>query len=111
MFGKILYISDNMAYIENKMKDDVSSDLLNLHLIFEKDDHKILSEITEVNLRNDKFFVRNMFLQLKVTIARLRYGICLKNGLLSEDRFFLFFGSNGRRFDFYRWASETYRGY
>ena len=37
-----------MAYIENKMKDDVSSDLLNLHLIFEKDDHKILSEITEV---------------------------------------------------------------
>mgnify|MGYP000000564713 FL=1 len=48
MFGKILYISDNMAYIENKMTDDVSSDLLNLHLIFEKDDHKILSEITEV---------------------------------------------------------------
>ena len=48
MFGKILYISDNIAYIENKMNDDVSSDLLNLHLIFEKDNHKILSEITEV---------------------------------------------------------------
>ena len=48
MFGKILYLSDNIGYIENKMTDDVSADLLNLHLIFENGDHKVLSEITEV---------------------------------------------------------------
>ena len=48
MFGKILYVSDNIAYIENKIPEDVGSDLLNLHLIFENGDQKILSEITEV---------------------------------------------------------------
>lgn len=48
MFGKILYISDNIAYIENKVTEDVSDDLLNKNLIFENGDHKILSEITEV---------------------------------------------------------------
>lgn len=48
MFGKILYISDNMAFIENKMTEDVGSDLLNLHLVFEQGDHKVLSEITEI---------------------------------------------------------------
>jgi len=48
MFGKILYISDNIAFIENKMTEDAGSDLLNLHLVFEKGDHKVLSEITEI---------------------------------------------------------------
>lgn len=48
MFGKILYLSDNIGYIENKMTEDVSADLLNLHLIFEQGEHKVLSEITEV---------------------------------------------------------------
>ncbi|NMA51159.1 MAG: DUF87 domain-containing protein [Mollicutes bacterium] len=48
MFGKILYLSDNVAYVENKINDDLSGDLLNLHLIFEHGDQKILGEITEV---------------------------------------------------------------
>ncbi len=48
MFGKILYVSDNIAYIENKITEDTGTDLLNLHLIFEHGDQKILSEITEV---------------------------------------------------------------
>ena len=49
MFGKILYISDNIAYIENKITEDVEGDLLNLNLIFEHGDQKILGEIVEVN--------------------------------------------------------------
>ena len=56
MFGKILYVSDNIAYIENKIPEDVGSDLLNLHLIFENGDQKILSEITEV--REDQIRVK-----------------------------------------------------
>jgi len=48
VFGKILYISDNIALIENKMTEDVTADLLNLHLIFENGDHRILGEITEI---------------------------------------------------------------
>ena len=48
MFGKILYISDNIALIENKGLDDFKGDLLNLHLIFEHDGQKLLGEIEEI---------------------------------------------------------------
>lgn len=48
MFGKILYISDNSAYIENKNMDEMKGDLLNLHLIFEHEDQKLLGEIVEI---------------------------------------------------------------
>ena len=48
MFGKILYISDNKAYIENLGNNDTNSDLMNLHLIFENGDSKILGEIVEI---------------------------------------------------------------
>ncbi len=48
MFGKILYLSDNKAFIENKGNTFAGGDLLNLHLIFENGDSKILGEIVEV---------------------------------------------------------------
>ena len=44
----------------------------------------LIGEVTGAALRDDKFFVKQMFLQLKVTIARLKYGIVFKNGLLSQ---------------------------
>ena len=49
MFGKILYISDNTAYIENKIDSNYNVDLLNLHVIFEHNGHRILGEIVEIN--------------------------------------------------------------
>lgn len=55
MFGRILYISDNMAYIESKGANDINSDLLNLHLIFENENQKILGEIIEI--KDDKIQV------------------------------------------------------
>ncbi len=55
MFGKLLYISDNIAYIENKNAEDIHGDLLNLHLIFEHDDQHILGEIVEI--KDDKIEV------------------------------------------------------
>ncbi len=48
MFGKILYISDNVAFIENLGGSEAAGDLLNLHLIFENGDQKILGEIVEL---------------------------------------------------------------
>ncbi len=48
MFGRILYISDNKAFIENLGGSEASGDLLNLHLIFEHGDQKILGEIVEL---------------------------------------------------------------
>ena len=49
MFGKILYISDNIAHVENKMNRDVAADLMNIHVIFEAKDQRILGEIVELN--------------------------------------------------------------
>ena len=48
MFGKILYLSDNKAFIENKGADMSGTDLLNFHLIFENGESRILGEIVEI---------------------------------------------------------------
>lgn len=49
MLGKILYVNDNIAEIEYKGSNEASGDLLNCHLVFEKDQQKILGEIVEIN--------------------------------------------------------------
>ena len=49
MFGKILYISDNIAHVENKMNRDIVADLMNVHVIFEAPNQRILGEIIELN--------------------------------------------------------------
>jgi len=49
MFGKILYISDNIAHVENKMNRDVVADLMNIHVIFEAPNQRILGEVVELN--------------------------------------------------------------
>ncbi|MBE6140597.1 MAG: DUF87 domain-containing protein [Firmicutes bacterium] len=56
MFGRILYISDNIAYIENKTSIETNNDLINLHLIFENEGQKILGEIVEIE--GDKIKVK-----------------------------------------------------
>lgn len=51
MFGKILYINDNIAHVENlnSQNTDAQSDLMNMHVIFESNDQRILGEVTEFN--------------------------------------------------------------
>ena len=49
MFGKILYISDNIAHVENKVGSSEVGDLMNLHVIFEGNNERILGEINEIN--------------------------------------------------------------
>ena len=49
MFGKIMYISDNIAHVENLGSGNASADLMNVNVIFEANDQRILGEITEVN--------------------------------------------------------------
>ena len=49
MFGKILYISDNVAFIANNIDAALNNDLLNLHVIFENNNNRILGEIVEIN--------------------------------------------------------------
>lgn len=49
MFGKIKYISENIAIIENLGGNTGTSDLMNVNVIFEAPDQRILGEITEIN--------------------------------------------------------------
>lgn len=50
MFGKILFINDNIAHVENINQGvENASDLMNMHVIFESNGQKILGEVTEFN--------------------------------------------------------------
>jgi len=52
MFGKIEMISKNFAIVSLKHNEEIMKDLLNVHVVFEDDDKKILGEIEEIN-KND----------------------------------------------------------
>lgn len=49
IFGRILYISDNIAHVENVSKDTITADLMNIHVVFEDKDQRILGEVVELN--------------------------------------------------------------
>ena len=49
MFGKIVYISDNIAHIEIPTGTPVAMNLMNMHVIFEDDKKKILGEVEDVS--------------------------------------------------------------
>ena len=42
MFGKILYISDSMAYVQNLAGSNVQGDLMIMHVIFVSNCERIL---------------------------------------------------------------------
>ena len=47
MFGKIVYISDNEAHVQVG-NSEVSTNLMNMHVIFEDDKKKILGEVEDI---------------------------------------------------------------
>ena len=49
MFGKILYIGESEAHVENLIKDASSADLMNVNVIFEDSKGTILGEVEELN--------------------------------------------------------------
>lgn len=49
MFGKIVYISDNVAHIEIPAGTPVAMNLMNMHVIFEDDLKKILGEVEDIS--------------------------------------------------------------
>lgn len=48
MFGKIVYIGDSEAHVENLQKEAAAADLMNLNVIFEEQDQRILGEVFEL---------------------------------------------------------------
>lgn len=49
MFGKIMYISDSIAHISIPQGTPVNMDLLNMHVIFEDGERKVLGEVEDVS--------------------------------------------------------------
>ncbi len=54
MFGKIKYISEAAAHVENNLSANETTDLMNVHVIFEAPNQRILGEISEINPDNIK---------------------------------------------------------
>lgn len=48
MFGKIIYINDNLAHVEVQNGVPVNEDLMNMHVIFEDEKKKILGEVADI---------------------------------------------------------------
>ena len=66
MFGKIIYISDNVAHIEIPEGTPIAENLMNMHVVFEDHAKKILGEIEDIDTKVIKIrflgeFVGNSF--------------------------------------------------
>ena len=48
MFGKIKFISGNVAHVETVCSAEEMGDLMNVHVVFEEKDQAILGEVEEV---------------------------------------------------------------
>ena len=48
MFGKIVYIGESEAHVENLQKDTASADLMNVNVIFEAPNQRIRGEVQEL---------------------------------------------------------------
>ena len=48
MFGKIVYIGDSEAHVENLQKEASEADLMNVNVIFEENNQRILGEVFEL---------------------------------------------------------------
>ncbi len=90
MFGKILFISDNIAHIENISHNNLNADLMNIHVVFESLNDKILGEIIEINpdIIKIKFlgeYINNKFINGVLRKPQLSSKIRVINGIeLSE---------------------------
>ena len=49
MLGKIIYISNNMAHVKVPPNVKVSTNLMNMHVIFEDEKKKVLGEIDDIS--------------------------------------------------------------
>lgn len=81
MFEKIVYISDRSANVKLKEGTAVTINLMNLHLIFEDKDKKILGEVDDM----DKDIVKARFLG-EIVNGRLYGGVIRKPSLDASIR-------------------------
>lgn len=111
MFGKILYISDTKAYIENKGSEYLANDLLNIHLVFENNAQKILGEITEIREKEIEVKFLGEF-----TGNQYRQGVIRKASfndkvrIINQGELLLLIGTESAK-SFLLGESATYKGF
>ncbi len=111
MFGKIVYISDNMAHVEVPQDRPLSTDLMNMHVVFEDEDKKILGEVEDISATLIKIrflgeFVNNKFIGGVLRKPKLTSTI----RMVREDEVKLFLGTEGKG-TFLLGTSPLYSGY
>ena len=95
MFGKIVYINDNLAHVEVKDGVPVNEDLMNMHVIFEDEKKKILGEVADIT----KELIKIRFLG-EIVNGKFIGGVIRKPNLssvirvITKDEFKLITGEN-----------------
>ena len=95
MFGEIIYINDNVAHISIKEGTPINEDLMNMHIIFEDENKKILGEVEDITKELIKVrflgeIVNNKFIGGVIRKPKLSSKI----RVISEDEFGLVVGKN-----------------
>jgi hypothetical protein len=49
MFGKIVYLTDTLAHIEIPEGTPVAENLMNMHVVFEDSNKKIIGEVADID--------------------------------------------------------------
>ena len=95
MFGDIVYINDNVAHIAIKEGTPVSEDLMNMHVIFEDEQKKILGEVEDITKEIIKIrflgeIVNNRFVGGVIRKPKLSSNI----RVITKEEFGLIVGNN-----------------
>ncbi len=81
MFGKIVYISDNMAHVEVPKTTETFVNLMNRHVVFEDEDKRILGEVEDISAE----IMKIRFLG-EITDERFIGGVLRKPNLTASTR-------------------------
>lgn len=81
MFGKIVYINDSVAHIEIPAGTPINMNLMNMHVVFENGESKILGEVVDIS----KELIKVNFLG-QISDGRFTIGVLRKPTLESNIR-------------------------
>ncbi len=111
MFGRITYINDSVAHIENLGGATAANDLMNLHIVFEENTQRILGEITEINDKEIKVRFLGEFLDNRYVNGVLRKPLLSsKIRVINSNELLLLIGSYNEK-TFVLGESAIYKGF
>ena len=95
MFGKIKYISDNIAIVELNKEGNVISNLMNLHVIFESGNDKLLGEVKNIDEDSIKIELLGEFAGDRFIAGTIKKPVLTSNlRVINDDELNIIMGSN-----------------